>query len=195
MAIEHVEEGEEYAEIRSDGDVIADAAAGKQLQAPEAQRALDFFLSEEGQAVLEEEVTHTLVLNFGGPTDEDWRVIDPDRPPRKILWTIKPVEETVITRIFREAAGAGGQNRAQGRRARGPADENTNLRIVAAGTADPAPEAVAQATGIADPTTAFKAWFRRKPGLITQVADAILDLSGFNDDDVRDAREVRAAQG
>lgn len=176
--------------------VIDAAAEGRKLEPEQAMDALEFFLSDEGKAALEQVPTHTLELNFGGPVNEAGLPQHPDRPPRYVRWTVSPIEESVITRLFRDAAGGGAANRSARRARRGAsADENTNLRIVAAGTIDPDPAEVARRTGMADPALAMKHWFRLKPGLITTVADAILELSGFNDDDVRDAREVKAIQG
>jgi hypothetical protein len=54
---------------------------------------------------------------------------------------------------------------------------------------------VARQKGIADPAMVLRHRFRRKPGLIDQLAAIVLERSGYDDDAIRDAVEVRAGNG
>jgi hypothetical protein len=184
----------EVAPGETDGarELIDAAAEGRKLEPEAATSALDWLLTDEPEEAIP---THTLELNVGGAAREDGTAVHPDNPPQWIKWTVQAVEEGVIRRIFREAAAAtaGAGNRAARRRRTGEGNDDANLRIVVAATVDPDLRSAAHQKGIADPSTVVRMRFKHKAGLLGAIADAVMDLSGFNDDDVRDAREVRAA--
>lgn len=159
---------------------------GNRAMSPEQQAdALDWLLSDEED---ESEARRVLELNVGTPRAERW-----------IKWTIRPVDREVLRQIQRAAGGNRQQRR--GRAAAEQVDpEEANLRIVARGTVDPDLTEAAGAKGVqqsADPSYGpmqILRWrFRHKPGLIDQIAGEVFDLSGYDEEDVREAKEVRAA--
>jgi hypothetical protein len=171
----------ERPEARTGRDAV-DAAARGAIRPEEAQSALEWLLDDEEDDV---DVTETLQINVGGPEAADGTPLVAARPPRWIDWVIQPVDEGVLRRILR--VGSGRRNR------RGDEGADANLRVVVAGSPELAE--AAREKGIADPGTLVRQRFRKKPGLIGQIADAIMELSGFNEEDVRESRDVRAAQG
>jgi hypothetical protein len=102
------------------------------------------------------------------------------------------IEEDTLAQINR--MGAANVNRQQ-RRQRSKAVDTTmtNARVVAAGTVYPDLTQLCRDKGIADPAMLVRMKFRRKPGLLIQLAGEVLTLSGFDDDDVRESQEVVAA--
>lgn len=151
------------------------AAHGKQASDGAKSSALEWLLSDTEE---DGDNTLTFELNVGGakPGQE-----------HMIRWTIQPVDGELIRRIRRNAvAGRQGRRNAQ----EGGDNEMVNRRLVVAGTVEPNISQAAQQLGIADPAMVVERRFRRKPGLIQQLAVEILSLSGYDDDDVR---EVEAA--
>jgi hypothetical protein len=158
------------------------ASEGRPLEPDAVDEATAWFLSDE-----EEEETEVVQLNIGS-TEE----------PRWINWTIRSVDAEVLRRIQRA-----GQSRAQRRRGGGmlAADvdmQDANARIVVEGTVKPNLAEIAHKKGVqesADPTSAsmmvLKHRFRRKPGLIDQLAGRIMDLSGYDEEDVREAEAAK----
>lgn len=161
---------------RSAVEVARDRSA-RSLSEGERSSALDWFLNEDPRAAAEE--TQTKELNFG--TQED---------PRWVRWTIKPVPMEVMRAVRRKAANT------RAARQTGEVDEyRVNLEIVVEGTVDPDIKAAAaqlakENRGPADPVDAMRAKFASKPGYVAQLAGAIMTLSGFNDEDVRDAERA-----
>lgn len=165
-------------------DSVVRSAEGKRLTVEQSSDALDWFLSDDPA---EHDPTHKLRVNVGTPDK-----------PRDIDWVIKAVDLDTLREIRRQATGT----RAQ-RRSGGDIDDiQINLQIVVEGTVYPDLREASQQVrlpgggrGIADPTTALRMKFQRKPGLLGQIAAEIMSLSGYDDEDVRDAPEVEAGKG
>lgn len=174
--------------------LVTAAANGARLQPEQAQDALEWLLDDTDED--EGDLTHTLEINVGGPAKDDGTSDDPRRPVRWIKWVIEPVDEGVIRKILNNAGDGGGGRR---RRRQGQSTEagsqgaDANLKIIVAGTVDPDLTVAAQTKNIADPSLIVRMRFKKKPGLLGQIADAIMELSGFNNEDVRDGREAAAA--
>lgn len=157
------------------------ASEGRTLEPEAVDEATAWFLSDE-----EEDETQDVRLNIGTPEE-----------PRWINWTIRSVDAEVLRRIQRS-----GQNRSQRRRgaiAGGDVDvQEANVRIVVEGTVKPDLREIAAKKGVpesADPSSAaimvLKHRFRRKPGLLDQLAGRIMDLSGYDEEDVREAEAAK----
>jgi hypothetical protein len=158
--------------------------------------ALEWFLAAEP----EEDFTKTIRLNVGGPVDEDGVAINPANPPQWIDWTIRPLDLDEIKRIRRQSQDA--KSRRQRRRDQDEKMDDTqfNLGVVVAATVEPDLVEASQRmrmpdgqVGIADPRLAVKWRFQQKSGLIGQIVGEVLDLSGYNENDVQDAVEAKAA--
>lgn len=176
-------ETNESAEPRGTKDVLRAAQKDEPVSPEEVQDAVAFFLaseaSEEEQPSVEPK---TLTLNLG--TKEK---------PRKVRWTVVPVEDTEITRLRRTSQVG---TRQQKRRGEAEVDEAVVARkVVVRGTVDPDPKELARTLGTGpDPADAVHAFFSKygKTGLITQISGTILSISGWDDEDVQ---EVEAARG
>lgn len=131
----------------------------------------------------EQVAVHRLTLDVGAPTH-----------PIEIPWTIKSVDGAELRRIRARGADSlqGKQARAKGAIADAEAAYRANLAVVVAGTYDPDLVVVAQMRGLADPTQLIEEAFKNKQGLVDQVAGEIMSLSGYDDEAVRDAVEVKA---
>jgi XkdN-like tail assembly chaperone len=169
-------EGEEQ-EARTGAAAVAAARDARSIGDGEAASALDWFLNEDPSAAANE--TETKELNFGTQDSPKW-----------VPWTIKAVPMEVMRAIRKKA-----QNSRLARQT-GETDEyRVNLEIVVEGTVDPD---IKEATRIlneqgrfsGDPVDALRAKFQPKPGYIAQLAGQIMTLSGFNDEDVRDAERA-----
>lgn len=140
---------------------------------PAEDAALKWFLDDD-----EPEYQRTFTLNIG--TDE---------APRKILWTIRSLDVDTIRRLNRESEG----NRANRRGGGAPDPDAASRRIVAAGTVSPDLAEIAAQKGIqpahTDPLHApmqVLAWrFRQKSGLIVQLANDVMGLSGYDEEDIQ----------
>jgi hypothetical protein len=183
---EHVDDGAPESDdvvIQHPGkEAVRLASEGRTLEPEAVDEATAWFLSDE-----EEEETELVQLNIGSAEE-----------PRWINWTIRSVDAEVLRRIQRS-----GQSRAQRRRGGGMnvADvdmQEANVRIVVEGTVRPDLVQIAHKKGVpesADPASAaitvLKHRFRRKPGLIDQLAGRIMDLSGYDEEDVREAEAAK----
>lgn len=138
------------------------------------------------QAFREElpQVTDKLELNVGTPQHPKW-----------IAWEIRSIDGAVIRRIREQAMNQRAVRRSAAGNTAGAADAafQANVRIVVEGSVNPDVKAVSSSTGLADPAAFLESALDRKQGLIDQLAAEILGLSGYDDDDVRDAVEIRAA--
>jgi hypothetical protein len=73
------------------------------------------------------------------------------------------------------------------------------LRTVVYGTVEPDLAEAARRKGLTAPDPAWgpmqivKHRFRHKPGLVDQLTAEIFDISGFDEEDVRETKEVKAA--
>lgn len=170
-------EGEEPRAGRNAVEVARDRG-GRALSEAERTSALDWFLNEDPRAAADE--TQTVELNFGTQDDPQW-----------VPWTIKPVAMETMRAVRRKAANT------RAARQTGEVDEyRVNLEIVVEGTVDPDVKEAARLLHsegrfpTADPVDAMRAKFASKPGYVAQLAGKIMTLSGFNDEDVRDAEKA-----
>lgn len=154
-----------------DTDAVLDALGReKPISESEAASALEWFLSEDP-----EEETHNIELNVGLGDKERW-----------ITWTVRPIDTDELRRIQRTTAALRRRNKQDDV----GVDQLGNVKIVIAGSVEPDIEAIAEARGVS-PESLLQKRFRMKPGLITQLSAQIMALSGFDDDDVRDALSAK----
>lgn len=137
----------------------------------------------------DEPVEKTLQLNVGSSTNPKW-----------MPWVIKAVEGPQLRAIRARAADEMSERGRRGNAAQRNSildDSNTaaraNAEIVLAGTVVPDLKATAQMRQLADATILVEEAFKRKPGLVDQVSTEIMELSGYDDEAVRDDMEVAAA--
>lgn len=162
-----------------EGDELIDAAArvGKdrreKLNAEEQVDALEWFLSD-----VSEDLTDDIQINVGT-----------GRTPKWLTWTIKPVDLDKLRRIRRQSSQGNRRSRITGQPNLDA--DNANLRIVIEGTVYPDLHAASKQIGTVDPADAVRIKFKHKPGLIDQIAGEIMSLSGYDDDDVREADAAR----
>lgn len=168
-------------------DEIKRAAQGGSLSTSESSAALAWLLEDTPDD--DEERFKTLTINIGRGTTERW-----------IDWTIRSIDRDVLRAIQRGAQG----NR-QARRGRGGPGEidagEANLRIVANATVEPDLREAARRKGVQmdspDPMYApmqvLRHRFQDKPGLIDQIAGEVMDISGYDEEDVQEARAKDAA--
>lgn len=161
---------------REGRDAIRAAAGGERLSPEEQQDALQWFLRDEPEQAIK-----TIEVNVGTDNKEnaEW-----------IPWTIRAIDDVTLRRI-RQQAGSSRRDRRTGDMDEGYA----NAAIVVAGTEDPDLLAAAQQKGIENPVAAVRNRFAYKPGLVGQIAGEIMSISGFDDEDLRDAAaEVAGAK-
>lgn len=150
-----------------DGPDAVEALGRRQpTSAADRSSALDWFLSEAPED--NDEITKVIELNVGSTEKERW-----------IKWTIRAVDVDTLRRINKMTTARRGKEDV--------AADLAQLRVIVAGTVDPDLRAVAQQMGIADPAMAVRKRFSFKPGLVSQIASRVLELSGFDDEDVREA--------
>ena len=161
--------------------------APNRLDDDTAADALDWFLSDDDASF-----TKAIKLNVGGPVDEDGKALNPKEPPKWIEWVVRPIDLDTIQTIRRQANRPG--NRRQRRMpgaSQGEFDEMLfNLGVVVEATVHPDVRVAAQRRGIADPRQALKLRFQRKSGLIGQIVGEVLDMSGYNENDVQDSSDA-----
>jgi hypothetical protein len=164
-------------EPKTGSAAVKAAAQGEKLRPQESASALDFFL----QAREQDSGTRTKALQLR--VGEGW-----------FDWVIRPVDMDTMRSIRRRA-----MDTKQARRT-GDVDENrVNLAMVVAGTVEPnlqaeAKEAHAKGVGPPDPAEILRMMLADKPGYIAQIAGEIMSLSGFDDEDVREAEQVEAGK-
>jgi hypothetical protein len=153
-------------EQRDTEDVLLALDHDRPVTPAEAASALEWFVSEEP----EEGTVHKLDVNVGVGDRERW-----------IEWIVRPLDEDELRRINRSAAQM---------RRRSKDDLTTdliaNVQTLIAGTVEPDIRAIAADKKV-DPVAWTRKKFEHKPGLITRIANQIVNLSGFDDEDVRDA--------
>lgn len=143
------------------------------VDGPTEDAALQWFLDDE-----DPEFTRTMELNVGT-----------DASPRWITWTIKALDADEIRKLNRESEGNRSARRAGGERD----PDEASRRIVAAATIDPDLVEVAKRRGVQLSHTdklhgpmQILAWrFRGKSGLIVQLANDVMGLSGYDEEDIR----------
>lgn len=184
-------DAEEPEEALAGPDLISAAAKGaSKLSDEDKQNALDWFLSAD-----EGDFTKTISLNVGGPVDEDGTALEPSNPPVWIDWTVRPLDMDTIKRVRRQASGANRRGRRQAAQTGEFDDLMFNLGVVVEATVNPDLVQAAQTLNVADPRQAVKMRFAKKSGLIGQIVGEVLGLSGYDENDVRDASEVVVAAG
>jgi hypothetical protein len=160
-------------EDRTTADVLADLGHDRPVSEPEATSALEWFLSEDPDE--ETEPTHVLELNVGVGDAPKW-----------VSWIVRPIDSDELRRIQRTTSAL----RRRGRQDDLAIDTLGNLKIIMAGSVDPDIEALARDRGVT-PEALLQKQFRTKPGLIAQLSGQIMALSGFDDEDVRDALSAK----
>ena len=160
-------------EDRPTEEVLASLAADKPVSPTEASSALEWFLTEEPDEDIEQ--TSTIELNVGVGTQEKW-----------ITWIVRPIDSDELRRIQRQTANL----RRRGRQDDLAIDQLGNLKVIIAGSVEPDIQAIAEQQGKQAEAVLLRR-FVKKPGLIAQLAGQIMALSGFDDEDVRDAQSVR----
>ena len=160
-------------------------ASQKELAALDAEThadALEWLLSDEAE---DESVgMKRLEVDISGPGS----------PPRWITWTIKPIGADEIKECRKRASGVNRDARRRSPQAEVELAE-VNLHVLVAATVEPDLVEAAQKKGIADPSIIVRHRFRAKPGVVDQLANEVYAISGYEDDVVRDAVELRAARG
>jgi hypothetical protein len=160
-------------EDRGTPEILAALAADKSVGEKEASSALEWFLSEEPDEDVEQ--THTIEINVGIGDQQHW-----------IAWMVRPIDTDELRRIQRTTAAL----RRRGRQDDLGIDQLGNLKIIIAGSVDPDIEAIAR-TAHKAPEAILQQRFKKKPGLIAQLSGQIMALSGFDDEDVRDALSAK----
>jgi hypothetical protein len=179
---------EEKAQKYADTMDALSLATAEQQNAPDATKsemtqkqtmdALEWFLMPEDET----DLTHTFEINVGGVGDanEVW-----------IKWTVMPVDMDKLRRIRRAAQ----PKKARRGQPQGEGDfdgTNANIQVIIEGTQSPDLRAAARELGSVSAEPIVKARFRHKPGLIDQIANEIMAVSGYDDEDIQ---EIAAAQG
>jgi hypothetical protein len=154
-------------------EVLDSLAADRPVTDTEATSALEWFLSEEPDE--DGEQTHTVEINVGIGDAQHW-----------ISWVVRPIDGDVLRRIQRQTSAM----RRRGRQDDLAVDQLGNLKVIVAGSVEPDIEALAEQQGKQAEAILLKR-FSKKPGLIAQLATQIMALSGFDDDDVRDALSAK----
>lgn len=129
--------------------------------------ALDWFLSPEPDVQ-----TKVISLNVGN-----------DREPVWIDWTIRAVDLDQLRAIQKRLS----DNAAKRGRLQGTDDIDSLVEVIVEGTVDPPLREAAAQLGIRTPDEAVKKRFAHKSGLIPSIAQQIFALSGYDDEDVREA--------
>ena len=158
---------------------LAQERGAEKVDGGEIADATDWLLSDTEDA--EEIAVKTVELNVGTP--EHRKVIE---------WTFRAISGDEMRVVQRRAQqGTSSRRRAM---TQGETDNAyANLLVVTEATVHPDLRAAAQSKGIADPAEVVRHRFQRKPGLIDQLAAEIMLFSGYDEDDLQDAKEVRAA--
>ncbi len=156
---------------------VVQRAARGELDKDEAEAiedAADWLLEA---AATDPDILHDLKINVGSRAK-----------PRYVVWTIRAVPGPTIRKL-REQAGGG--NRAMRRAGLAMPDANAlfeaNTKLVVLGTAKPDLNALASQAGMKVGEFLLERAFLKKQGLIDQIAAEIMDLSGYDDEDVTDA--------
>jgi hypothetical protein len=162
---------------RASEDEVQRAADGEPTDLPVGD-ALEYLLGAfqdpEGARV-----TRSLRVNVGTPNN-----------PKLIRWVVRNIPGRRIREVREQA-----EERA--RRTKGSSGSQAvfdgNLRVCVEGTVEPNLREGADRLGLADPADFLEVALQSKQGLVEQIAGAILTLSGYDDDDVNDELEVKAA--
>lgn len=149
----------------SSKEAVEKVASDEKTTADERSSATAWFL----EADAEDDFTSSFQLNVG-VSEEKW-----------ITWTVRPVDRDTIDKLRKTYREKDGEVDASA----------VNLRIAVEGTVDPDLMSPAIRGKYADPGDALRFRFRHKSGLIDQIANKVVEISGYDDTDVR---EVEAAK-
>lgn len=149
----------------SDGRAAVRAAAAGKVSEKSENAAVEWFLGED------DPLTQTIEINVGTEDKQNW-----------IPWEIKPVDLDVLRRIRKSNTGRRGNEEIDELRA--------NIQITVAGTISPPLGEMAKQRGVAAPEEVVRLRFAQKPGLVTQISQKVLALSGYDDADLRDPGAV-----
>lgn len=176
--------------VRTDELPAADDAAGLIREAAEGrtprreddarmQSAADFLL---GAFNAPKQITHTLRVNVGGVGGK----------AEFIEWTIKALPGELVRKIREDAEALVRRAGATGAGATS-ASFQAAVRYVIEASTNPDVKGLAKQQGIANPADFLEEALHNKQGLIEQISGQVLALSGYDNDDVQDALEVRAS--
>jgi hypothetical protein len=115
---------------------------------------------------------------------------DPDHP-KIITWVIQALERETIQEIRNKARKESFGRKARRQGAEGEPDVAlANARIVAQGTVYPNLKDPKVRGVFADPADALKHRFRNKAGIIDQLAGHVIEVSGYDDESVKEVLAV-----
>lgn len=114
--------------------------------------------------------------------------LDPTKP-KIIEWVIQAIQREEIQSIREKSKTKAGR---RGRTTEGPSENVSlaNTKIAAAGTLYPNLRDAQVRGDFLDPADALKYRFRNKPGLIDQIAGHVIEVSGYDEADVREVAAV-----
>lgn len=164
---EDVKDEEKPAGLRA----VEKAEQGEELSELEHHDATDWFLSAE----TEEVATKSFKLNVSN---------DPDNP-KWVVWKVQALQRELIQSIRKEAVKGTGADAE-------PDDMQANLLIATEGTIVPDLKDARIRGKYADPSDALRFRLRHKPGLIDQIANRVIAVTGYDDDDVRKVEAGKA---
>lgn len=160
-------------------EAAADKQDNQKLTDETLEDATAWFMSSNPEETV---AYRTLALNVSS---------DPD-VVHEVKWVVQALPRERIAKIR-----AGTQNSAEGRRRQRQERDlvleqlDSSAKIAAEGTVVPNLRDPKVLGEYADPVTALRARLQNKPGLIDQISGHVLEVSGYNDDDVR---EIEAAK-
>lgn len=153
------------------------AEAASAMTSEQRQDAVEWFMSDDPD---EKPATESIELNVStDPNKEVW-----------VEWIVRVVPRERIQDI-REKAKRKGKKRGRGAESEESNATLANLRIAAEGTAYPDLRDPKVRGEFLDPADALNYRFRNKPGLIDQICAAVIEVSGYDEDDVREVDAVK----
>lgn len=163
---------------RSAVEAAAQSKDGEGLSTEQHVDAVEWFLSDDP----EEMVAHRK-LNINVSTDPDKVVY--------VEWTVQALSRERINQI-REDARKSATGRRRARMMNDDGDTSlANLKIAAEGTLYPDLRDPKVRGQFADPSDALKHRFRNKPGIIDQLAAHVIEVTGYDDEDVQEIEAVK----
>lgn len=149
----------------------------KAMSHEERRDAVEWFMSDDPD---EAPATNSLELNVSTNPEEDiW-----------IEWIVKALPRERIQDI-RDKAKKKGKRRRRGGEEEDSNAAVANLRIAAEGTEYPNLRDDRVRGEFLDPADALNYRFRNKPGLIDQICAAVIEVSGYDEEDVRETDAVK----
>jgi hypothetical protein len=169
-------------------------AEGAEVSAADVTSATDWFLERADDPSPDSlRHTHDLDVNVGGLNEGVKRIV------RWVITSVDPTEEERIRKAVLQLS-----RRGKGRNAQLTAEDldegEFQARMVVAGSVDPNFWEIAESSAryaqykapdrYSAPVAALKWGLRHKPGLIQQIAGHIGAMSGYDNDDVKDAQKA-----